>query len=79
MDEKTLGSKKVAELREIAKAMGITGFSSMKKAELLKAIVSAADKSAHTGKAGAAAKEKDESEKPAKKAKPKASKKTEVK
>lgn len=41
MDEKTLKSKKVAELREIAKAMNLKGVSSMKKAELLEAIINA--------------------------------------
>ena len=42
MDEKTLRSKKVAELREIAKAMLIKGASSLKKADLLEAIIAAA-------------------------------------
>ena len=33
-----LGSKTVAELKEMAKAKGITGYSSMKKADLIKAL-----------------------------------------
>jgi len=40
MDEKTLKSKKVAELREIAKAFGVEEYYAMKKAELIAAMVS---------------------------------------
>ncbi len=39
MDEKTLKSKKLAELKEIAKAMGLKGVSGMKKAELLELLI----------------------------------------
>lgn len=35
LDEKTLKSKKVAELREIAKTFGLTGYEKMKKADLI--------------------------------------------
>ncbi|MDD6311794.1 MAG: transcription termination factor Rho [Firmicutes bacterium] len=38
MDEATLKSKKVAELREIAKAFGLEGYDKMKKAELIEAM-----------------------------------------
>ena len=39
MDEKTLKSKKLAELKEIAKAMGLKGITGMKKAELLELLI----------------------------------------
>lgn len=39
MDEKTLKSKKVVDLREIAQAVGISGYQKMKKADLIEAIV----------------------------------------
>ena len=39
MDEKTLKSKKLAELKEISKAMGLKGVSAMKKAELLEVLL----------------------------------------
>ncbi|MCI2062435.1 MAG: transcription termination factor Rho [Eubacteriaceae bacterium] len=42
MDEQTLKSKKVADLREIAKAAGISGYQKMKKAEIIEALVSGA-------------------------------------
>ena len=35
MDEATLKSKKVAELKEIAKTFGLEGYTKMKKAELI--------------------------------------------
>ncbi|MCI5852940.1 MAG: Rho termination factor N-terminal domain-containing protein, partial [Clostridiales bacterium] len=35
MDEKTLKSKKVVELREIAKTFGLQGYEKMKKADLI--------------------------------------------
>ena len=35
LDEKTLKSKKVAELREIAKTFGLQGYEKMKKADLI--------------------------------------------
>jgi len=38
MDEIILRSKKIAELREIAKVVGLTGYEHMKKAELLKTL-----------------------------------------
>lgn len=39
MDEQTLKSKKVADLREIAKTFGLTGYEKMKKAELIEALM----------------------------------------
>ena len=39
MDEATLKSKKVAELREIAKTFGLEGYARMKKAELVAALM----------------------------------------
>ena len=39
MDEATLKSKKVAELREIAKTFGLEGYTKMKKAELIAALM----------------------------------------
>ncbi len=39
MDEVTLKSKKVAELREIAKTFGLEGYTKMKKAELIAALM----------------------------------------
>jgi len=51
MDEQTLKSKKVADLREIAKAAGISGYQKMKKAEIIEALVSgAAEKTAASEK-----------------------------
>ena len=38
MDEKILTAKKVAELREIAKAFNIAGYQKLRKAELIKAL-----------------------------------------
>ncbi|UCG38253.1 MAG: Rho termination factor N-terminal domain-containing protein, partial [bacterium] len=38
MDIKELESKTVAQLRDMAKEMGLTGYSSMKKADLVTAI-----------------------------------------
>lgn len=38
MDEKTLKSKKVSELREIAKTFGLEGYEKMKKAEIIDAL-----------------------------------------
>ena len=43
MDSKELEGKKVAELKEMAKELGIKGISSMKKADLVAAISSAAE------------------------------------
>ncbi|MEE3362645.1 MAG: transcription termination factor Rho [Anaerovoracaceae bacterium] len=40
MDEKTLKAKKVADLREIAKTVGIRGYQKMRKADLVEAIIS---------------------------------------
>jgi len=40
MDEAILRSKKVAELREIAKVIGVSGYETMKKTELLETIIS---------------------------------------
>ena len=48
MDVKELESKKVAELKEMAKELGITGLSSMKKADLVAAIAGASDAPAST-------------------------------
>jgi len=45
MDEAILRTKKVAELREIAKAFNIVNYQSMKKAELLEALLSAGKQS----------------------------------
>jgi len=39
MDEKVLKSKKVAELREVAKAFGLSGYNELKKSELVQALV----------------------------------------
>ncbi|MBQ0078583.1 MAG: transcription termination factor Rho [Eubacterium sp.] len=39
MDEQTLKSKKVADLREIAKTFGLEGYEKMKKAELIAALM----------------------------------------
>lgn len=39
LDEKTLKSKKVAELREIAKTFGLKGYEKMKKAELIASLM----------------------------------------
>ncbi len=39
MDERTLKTKKVAELREIAKTFGLAGYEKMKKAELIEALM----------------------------------------
>ena len=43
MDEKTLKAKKVAELREIAKAFGIEGYLKLKKSELIDALMHMGD------------------------------------
>ena len=61
MDEKILKSKKVAELREVAKAFGVHGSSAMKKEELIASLLSMADEKT-SGKA-ATKKEKTETEK----------------
>ena len=39
MDEATLKSKKVAELKEIAKTFGLKGYEKMRKAELVAALM----------------------------------------
>ena len=39
MDEATLKSKKVADLREIAKTFGLKGYEKMRKAELIAALM----------------------------------------
>ena len=39
MDEATLKSKKVAELKEIAKTFGLKGYEKMRKAELIAALM----------------------------------------
>ena len=39
MDEETLKSKKVVELKEIAKTFGLKGYQKMKKAELVAALM----------------------------------------
>ena len=39
MDEATLKSKKVAELKEIAKTFGLKGYDKMRKAELVAALM----------------------------------------
>lgn len=48
MDEKTLKSKKVAELRDIAKVFGLEGYQKMKKAELVAALAKDVDDEAGT-------------------------------
>ena len=48
MDEKTLKSKKVVDLREIAQAVGISGYQKMKKADLIEAIVMGAPEEKET-------------------------------
>jgi len=70
MDEQTLKSKKVADLREIAKAAGISGYQKMKKAEIIEALVSgAAEKTA-------ASEKPQDAEKPAAAEKPQAAEDT---
>ena len=54
MDEAILRSKKVAELREIAKVIGVPGFEQLKKSELLEMIINGS-LSAGAGTAGEAA------------------------
>lgn len=54
MDEKTLRAKKVAELREIAAALKLSGFEKLKKAELLELLLNTA-KAAQEADAKAAA------------------------
>ena len=44
MDEKTLKGKKVAELKEIARTFGIDGYDSMKKAQLIEALMTSENK-----------------------------------
>ena len=39
MDEATLNSKKVSDLRQIAKTFGLEGYSKIKKAELVAALM----------------------------------------
>ena len=43
MDKDTLKAKKVADLREIAKALGVSAPTSLRKAELIDAIVAAGE------------------------------------
>jgi len=63
MDELILKAKKVAELREIAKVVGISGCENMKKAELLNALKAGLNPDVSEEKKGAKAKKADE-EKP---------------
>ena len=42
MDQAILKTKKVAELREIAKAFGVPGYQSLKKADLVNALAGGA-------------------------------------
>ena len=49
MDEATLKSKKVAELREIAKTFGLEGYGKMKKAELIAALMTEDDSASGKG------------------------------
>ena len=51
MDEATLKSKKVADLREIAKTFGLEGYAKMKKAELIAALMSDGDEKETEAKA----------------------------
>ena len=67
MDEKTLKAKKVAELREIAKAFGIEGYQKLKKAELVDALIHMGDEAPAEEKAKETPAEKTEAEAPAEK------------
>ena len=71
MDELILKTKKIAELREIAKIVGLTGYERMKKAELLKALEAGKNMEAPTPEPAALA--------PASAPTPKAEAKTEAK
>ena len=51
LDEKTLASKKVVELKEIAKTFGLKNYQKMRKAELIKALMKD-EESAAEGAAG---------------------------
>jgi len=55
MDEATLKSKKVVELKEIAKTFGLKGYEKMRKAELIAALMIDEDKKAEAPKEKAAA------------------------
>jgi len=66
MDEATLKSKKVAELKEIAKTFGLKGYQKMKKAELVAALMIDEEKPAEKP----AAKPEEKAEQPAEKPKP---------
>ncbi|MGB0915524.1 MAG: Rho termination factor N-terminal domain-containing protein, partial [Crocinitomicaceae bacterium] len=50
MDKNELESKKIAELREIAKTSGLEGFESMKKAELVSSLTKSTDAPAEDDK-----------------------------
>ncbi|MDO4860813.1 MAG: transcription termination factor Rho [Bacillota bacterium] len=67
MDEKTLRAKKVAELREIAKAFGIEGYQKLKKAELVDALIHMGDEAPAEENTKEASAEKAEAEAPAEK------------
>lgn len=68
MDKKDLESKKLPDLKEIAKALGITNFETLKKAELIEKIVSGDSSKEKTAKATPKTKEiKESSEKTEKK------------
>ena len=57
MDEATLKSKKVAELKEIAKTFGLKGYDKMKKAELIAALAKPDEKAEPPAKAAEPAEE----------------------
>ncbi|MDR0851979.1 MAG: transcription termination factor Rho [Clostridiales Family XIII bacterium] len=48
MEEEILRAKKVAELREIAKAFGVDGYDKMKKSEILEVLMSGGDAASNT-------------------------------
>ncbi len=78
MDEATLKSKKVADLREIAKTFGLEGYAKMKKAELVRALMKDPEPEEEKAPAKAEKPEKkmpSKAEKPEKKAPAKAEKK----
>ena len=64
MDEATLKSKKVAELKEIAKTFGLKGYEKMRKAELIAALMIDEEPKAKAAEAAPAEPEQDTAEAP---------------
>ena len=58
MEEKILKGKKVAELKEIARTFGIDGYDSMKKSELIEALMATENKGEEPAENGAVDREK---------------------